>query len=72
MSEALSDGKHTIAASARDPVGNVPNPPVPSLAVTIDTVAPSISFYGDIKGDQRFYYGDVPPEPACSLLAVLA
>jgi hypothetical protein len=65
LSDALSDGKHTITVNARDAVGNVSNPPDPSLTVTIDTVVPSIIFIGDIKDDQRFYFGDVPPEPTC-------
>jgi subtilisin family serine protease len=65
LSEALSDGKHTIAANARDAVGNVSNSPDPSLTVTIDTVAPSIAFTGGIVDNQRLYYGDVPPEPLC-------
>jgi subtilisin family serine protease len=66
LSEALSDGKHTITANARDAVGNVSNTPDPSLTVTIDTVAPSITFTGNIFDNQRFYYGDVPPEHTCS------
>jgi subtilisin family serine protease len=65
LSEALSDGKHTITANARDAVENVSNAPDPSLTVTIDTVAPSITFTGGIVDNQRFYYGDVPPEPTC-------
>jgi hypothetical protein len=61
----LSDGKHTITASASDAVGNVSPAPEPRLPVTIDTVAPEVTFAGGIGDGQRFYYGDVPPEPTC-------
>jgi hypothetical protein len=34
--------------------------------VTIDSVAPIITFKGDISDGQSFYYGDVPSRPTCT------
>jgi subtilisin family serine protease len=65
VSEALDDGKHTVAASARDAVGNVSPSPDPRLTVAIDTVAPKVTFTGGIGHNQSFYYGDVPPVLTC-------
>ena len=65
VSEALGDGKHILTANARDAVGNVSSSPDPRLTLTIDTVAPGVTFAGGIGNNQSFYYGDVPPEPTC-------
>jgi subtilisin family serine protease len=54
LSDALSDGEHTITANATDEVGNVSMAPDASLKVTIDTAAPWITFNGDISNNQSF------------------
>jgi len=67
LSESLGDGKHIIKAYAKDLVENESEEPDPELTVTIDTVAPNIIFNGDISDGAKYYYGDVPSEPTCTV-----
>jgi hypothetical protein len=72
--QVLSDEGAAVASSAQTVMDKAGNTSDPSNVVTvsIDKTAPGITWNGSINNGDEYYFGFVPPEPACTATDALS